>query len=492
MYYEYYGFNQPPFRITPDTSLFYPGGDRGAILDALLYAILNGEGIVKVVGEVGSGKTMLCRMLEKELPSWVEVVYLVNPSIAPENTLHAIAFELKLGIRPDTTRFEVMNELQQYLLKRHSENRQVVVFVEEAQAMPSATLEEIRLLSNLETRQSKLLQIVLFGQPELDEKISRPEIRQLKERITYSFELTPFKTDDIREYINTRVRACGYRAGELFDRAAVSRIERCSKGLLRRINILADKSLLAAFAENSRRVKAKHARMAIRDSEFAPRRPLPGRPILIGLLLGLLVSAVSGYFLFRAGTGGPAIVGDMDKRSEGAAVMAPAGPAARGNSSDPAANAGAVEFSGPIAVPDPPLTRVPAPAERDRADQGQGVEEISHDSATNVIPPVGEMENAGPVVKVTREFTGKLESRRSTMMEGEQGEVAEVLSDIPPLYRIQDLDDPRLNAGESAEMQQQLLKLPPEVGEVRPSVAGEVCERCWSIIYRPVWTRENL
>ena len=120
MYYEYFGFNQPPFRITPDTSLFYPGGDRGAILDALVYAILNGEGIVKVVGEVGSGKTMLCRMLEKELPDKVEIVYLVIPSISPENTLHAIAFELKLDVNTQTSRFEDMNALQQYLLRRHS------------------------------------------------------------------------------------------------------------------------------------------------------------------------------------------------------------------------------------------------------------------------------------------------------------------------------------------------------------------------------------
>ncbi len=246
MYYDYFGLNQPPFRITPDTNLFYPGGERGAILDALVYAVMSGEGIVKVIGEVGSGKTMLCRMLEKELPETVEVVYLANPSLSPENTLHAIAFELKLDIGQDTSRLQVMNKLQDYLLKCHGENRQVVVFVEEAQSMPAATLEEIRLLSNLETSQSKLLQIILFGQPELDDKIALPEIRQLKERITYSFLLPPFKADDIREYINTRIRACGYRPGDLFERDALKQIEHYSEGLLRWINILADKSLLAA------------------------------------------------------------------------------------------------------------------------------------------------------------------------------------------------------------------------------------------------------
>jgi type II secretory pathway predicted ATPase ExeA len=268
MYSDYYGLNQPPFKITPDTRLFFPGGNRGAVLDALVYAITSGEGIVKVVGEVGSGKTMLCRMLEQELPANVEIVYLAIPSLAPENIQHAIAFELKLPVTSDDSRLKVMNILQDYLLQRHAENSQVVVFVEEAQGMPIATLEEIRLLSNLETKQNKLLQIVLFGQPELDQMIAKKEIRQLKERITYSFQLQPFKQDDIKDYLNARLRSCGYRAGELFNSSAVKTIEHFSRGLLRRINILADKAMLAAYAGNTNKVTAKHVRLAARDSEF--------------------------------------------------------------------------------------------------------------------------------------------------------------------------------------------------------------------------------
>jgi len=216
MYHEYFGLNQAPFKITPDTSLFFPGGNRGAVLDALIYAITSGEGIVKVVGEVGSGKTMLCRMLEVELPENVEVVYLANPSLSPDNILHAIAFELKISVDENEDRLKVMHELQEFLLKKHAENCQVVVFVEEAQSMPIATLEEIRLLSNLETKQNKLLQIVLFGQPELDQTLAKKEIRQLKERITYSFYLNPFKLEEIKEYLNARLRACGYRSDQLF------------------------------------------------------------------------------------------------------------------------------------------------------------------------------------------------------------------------------------------------------------------------------------
>src|ERR1044072_5806591 len=181
MYYQFFGLSQAPFKITPDTDFFFEGGNRGAILEALIYAISHGEGIIKVTGEVGSGKTMLCRVLQTRLPENVENVYLANPSGSPEEILHAIAFELQLPLVRAPTRLEVMHALNAYLLERHTQKRQVVVFVEESQGMPLGTLEEIRLLSNLETQQHKLLQIVLFGQPELDKNLSGPQIRQLRE-----------------------------------------------------------------------------------------------------------------------------------------------------------------------------------------------------------------------------------------------------------------------------------------------------------------------
>ncbi len=268
MYYAHFGLKQPPFKITPNTEFFFSGGNRGAVLDALVYAIASGEGIVKVVGEVGSGKTMLCRMLEGMLPENIERVYLANPSVAPEDILHAIAFELQLALPAGADRLQVMQALQNYLIERHTEGRQVVIFVEEAQGMPLATLEEIRLLSNLETRHDKLLQIVLFGQPELDANLNEQHIRQLKERITHSFNLGPLGEKDIEDYLISRLRTAGYFGPPLFTKAAVKRMAKASEGLVRRINILADKALLAAFAENAYAITPKHVGIAIKDSEF--------------------------------------------------------------------------------------------------------------------------------------------------------------------------------------------------------------------------------
>ena len=290
MYLEHYGLDRPPFKITPDTSMFYEGSKRGAALEALIYAINSGEGIIKVVGEVGSGKTMLCRMLEVRLSGIVDVVYIANPSLSPDNILHVIAHELHLDVTTVESKLDVMQKLQAYLLKKHANNRQVVVFVEEAQSMPVETLEEVRLLSNLETDQHKLLQMVLFGQPELDDKLAQPQIRQLKERITHSFYLDPFPPEDTLDYLNFRLRSVGYRGPRLFNQRTASAVEKFSNGLSRRINIIADKALMASFSEGSHEVKTSHVATAARDSDFI--RPANYRPAIMagGIFVALLLS----------------------------------------------------------------------------------------------------------------------------------------------------------------------------------------------------------
>ena len=320
MYYPHFGLKEPPFKITPNTDFFFSGGNRGAILDALVYAITNGEGIIKVVGEVGSGKTMLCRMLQTILPEKIESIYLANPSVAPEDVLHAIAFELQLKLPKNADRLKVMQELQAYLLARYAEGRQVVIFVEEAQGMPLATLEEIRLLSNLETKQDKLLQIVLFGQPELDENLNQEHIRQLRERITHRFNLGPLQTKDVGEYLIFRLRAAGYHGPHLFTESAIKKLSKASEGLVRRVNILADKALLSAFADNVYQVTPKHVHAAVNDSEFGlkPKWYQSGlankRTWLAILLLGIVGLGILAAVFVYASRSQPKPVVSADKQ----------------------------------------------------------------------------------------------------------------------------------------------------------------------------------
>lgn len=300
MYLEHYGLSEPPFRITPHTDFFFSGANRGATLEALLYAITHDEGIVKISGEVGSGKTMLCRVLMERLPENVVIIYLANPSLSREDILYALADELGIVVEEHARANTVMRSLQQKLLALYAESKQVVVLIDEAHAMPKETLEEIRLLSNLESNRHKLLQLVLFGQPELNETLGRADMRQLRERITQSFSLEPLVRDDIAEYLDFRMRAAGYRGPSVFTADAIKLIDKASLGLTRRINILADKSLLASYAAGTHQVGAKEAREAIRDAEFADtssvqsRRPSP--PLVWALAGALLMLGLVGLW----------------------------------------------------------------------------------------------------------------------------------------------------------------------------------------------------
>ncbi len=293
LYLEHFGLNEPPFRITPHTDFFFDGADRGATLDALLYAILHDEGIVKVSGEVGSGKTMLCRVLMERLPENVEIVYLANPSLARDEILHAIAEDLQVEFSQGRITVALRNLLD-CLIGLYADNRRVVILIDEAHAMPAETLEQVRLLSNLESNQHKLLQIVLFGQPELDNLLGQASMRQLKDRITHSFRMRPLQEAEVGKYLSFRMRAAGYRGPDVFSRKAVAMIAKGASGLTRRVNILADKALLAAFTVDSHAVSGREVRTAIRDSEFGrllgekERNPLlfAAAALFAGLVIG--------------------------------------------------------------------------------------------------------------------------------------------------------------------------------------------------------------
>ena len=295
MYLDHYGLREAPFRITPHTEFFFAGANRGATLEALIYAITHDEGIVKVSGEVGSGKTMLCRMLLEKLPDTVETVYLANPSLSRHEILHAIADELKTPLSGKRAN-QLLRALQDQLLAIYAAGRQVVVMIDEAHAMPPESLEEIRLLSNLESNRHKLLHIVLFGQPELDEHLSQKSMRQLKERITHNFALDPFLRSDIGSYLMFRVRAAGYHGPDLFTPGAIQLIAQASEGLTRRINILADKALLSAYSENKHRIDSKQVKAAIRDAQFNPiQGDKPKRGFLVASAIGIVAVAALAY-----------------------------------------------------------------------------------------------------------------------------------------------------------------------------------------------------
>jgi MSHA biogenesis protein MshM len=329
MYLEHFGLNEPPFRITPDTDFFFQGANRGATLDALLYAITHDEGIVKVSGEVGSGKTMLCRVLMERLPASVETIYLANPSLSKDEILFAIADELKLKMDGERAT-RVLRALQDHLIQLFGEGRRVVVLIDEAHAMPKETLEEIRLLSNLESNRHKLLQIVLFGQPELDENLNKTDMRQLRERITHSFALEPLVRSDIESYIDFRMRAAGYRGPKVFSSPAIKLLSAASQGLTRRVNILADKALLAAFAGNTHAVSPAEVRRAVRDAEFtrspgkAQKTRIAAAALAAGLVLGWGI-----HVLLPAGSpAAPSFPPPAAANANTAAVMAAPAPAA--------------------------------------------------------------------------------------------------------------------------------------------------------------------
>jgi type II secretory pathway predicted ATPase ExeA len=294
MYLEHFGLNEPPFRITPVTVFFFSGANRGEILDALIYSISEVEGIIKVSGEVGSGKTMLCRMLLEKLPDHIETIYLANPSLTREEMLYAIADGLGLNIKDERVGI-IMQNIQNKLEEKAREGKRIVVLVDEAHAMPVETLEELRLLYNLQVGNAKLMQIVLFGQPELNTKLENPNMRQLKDRIAHHFHMQPLSRNILENYLMFRMRAAGYHGPNIFSSDAIKRIADASNGLMRRVNILADKSLLAAFVEDTHNIEARHVKAAMRDSELGTSSAASRNKILLSaaglivLLAGLVI-----------------------------------------------------------------------------------------------------------------------------------------------------------------------------------------------------------
>lgn len=287
MYKNFFKLNSAPFKLTPDTACFFAEGSRKAILDALIYSVSNGDGICKVTGEVGSGKTLLSRLLAKSLPDKFEILYLLNPRISPDKILYAIAIELGLSIDYAENKVRLLHVLHSRLLELHLQDKQTVLLIDEAQTIPLETLEEIRMLGNLETGQHKLLQIVLFGQPELDKNLKKHEVRQIKERIIYNFYLPKLTVAEVGRYLYFRMQKAGFQGVFPFSGLAVRLIAMNSGGFLRRVNILADRCLLAAFSRQSRRVGVSDALKVIIEEK--PLSKLVIAVVASAVIAGLVV-----------------------------------------------------------------------------------------------------------------------------------------------------------------------------------------------------------
>jgi MSHA biogenesis protein MshM len=274
MYLDHFRLNELPFSITPNTAFACATRSHREALATLLLALEQGEGFIKISGEVGTGKTLACRKLLAMLsqhPERYATVYVPNPCLSPRTLLLSIALELKLSVQPEASEHELLAALTAGLLQFAQQHRRVVVCLDEAQAMPIATLESLRLLSNLETETAKLMHVVLFGQPELDAKLARHDLRQLAQRISFHYTLGRLTPDETEHYVLHRLQVAGSGglSGPLFTPEVIRHLHRVTGGTPRMINIVAHKALLAAFGEGALRVGTKHISAAARDTPNA-------------------------------------------------------------------------------------------------------------------------------------------------------------------------------------------------------------------------------
>jgi MSHA biogenesis protein MshM len=270
MYLNHFGLREFPFGITPDTSFIYSADAHQEALNTLLIGLNTGEGFIKITGEVGTGKTLLCRRFLATLSEDQVVAYLPNPQLEPRILLLAIAEELGLKLQGLDYQFHLLKQFNEHLLEMAAQGKKVVICIDEAQSMPLESLEALRLLSNLETEKRKLLQVVMFGQPELDQKLANPSVRQLRQRIVFHYRMPGLRQKEAVHYLAHRLRVAGHRDGEVFPPASARLLFRLSSGTPRFVNVLAHKAMLLAYGEGKARVSRAHVTLAGRDTEGLP------------------------------------------------------------------------------------------------------------------------------------------------------------------------------------------------------------------------------
>jgi len=270
MYLQNFGLREKPFTLSPDPKYLFLAESHREALAHLLYGVDQGEGFIAVIGEVGTGKTTLCRTLLQRLGAETEVAFLFNPDLSPLELLQAICSEFGVVAPPDASRRDLLDRINGFLVYNRRERRRVLLIIDEAQNLPTETLEQVRMLSNLETETRKLVQIVLLGQPELEHKLASPDLRQLSQRISVWWRLGPMKRAETFEYVRHRLRVAGNPGRSPFNEAALREVHRRSLGVPRVVNILCDRALLAAYGADGRQVRAVHVRHAA--GELGPSR----------------------------------------------------------------------------------------------------------------------------------------------------------------------------------------------------------------------------
>jgi MSHA biogenesis protein MshM len=285
MYLQHFGLRETPFNLTPDTSFFFACSSYQEALNTLLVAARNGEGFIKITGEVGNGKTLLCRKflatLNQGRPS-TTLIGTQDPYLEPSSLLLALAEEFRVPLEKDTDQYLLLKGLTRALLDCARNGQRALVCLDEAQAMPLESLEVLRLLTNLETEKRKLLQVVLFGQPELNERLKHHSIRQLRQRISFQYDLQGLRKNELDRYLRHRLAVAGFTGETLFSSAAVSKLHRITGGTPRLVNIVAHKALMLAFSDGRQQVMARHIRDAAADTPEVRRDWLPWAVTLTG------------------------------------------------------------------------------------------------------------------------------------------------------------------------------------------------------------------
>jgi MSHA biogenesis protein MshM len=267
MYFYHFGLRELPFTLTPNTNFYLGLESHNEALDVLFTALKTGEGFIKVVGEVGTGKTLICRKLLNEIPDHFVTAYIPNPYLEPDELRRAVAVELGVQQAQSMSVQLLTQRIQQRLLELNSQGHSVVLILDEAQALPGESLEALRLFTNIETETRKLLQVVLFAQPELDERLAEKAFRQLKQRITFSYKLRPLNAFEVEHYIQHRLQVAGHNSGHLFSRTLAKKVAKVSGGIPRLINIICHKMLMLAYGEGRYQLTNKHLSRAIEDTE---------------------------------------------------------------------------------------------------------------------------------------------------------------------------------------------------------------------------------